>query len=86
MNCKRFTRYCRFIKCFRYALTCYNLLQHNDEEIKSSIDWFSPIKRLKPHKPTLASDPTHCARAHDMSNQPIQVEVTLYLSQIYPGS
>ena len=53
------------------------------EEIKSSVDWFLPIKF---HKPTIASDATHCACAHDMSIRPIQVEITLYLGQTDPGS
>jgi len=40
-------------------------------EIKSFFDWFSPIEL---HKPSTAFGPTHCARAKDMSIQPIQVE------------
>jgi len=41
---------------------------------------------MKLHKPTIASYPTHCACAYDMSIRPIQVEVTLYLGQTDPGS
>ncbi len=65
------------------ATTYYNTMSWHYEEIKSSVAWFSPIKL---HKPTIASDPTHCACAHDMSIRPIQVEVTLYLGQTDPGS
>jgi len=36
-------------------------------------------------QPTIASDPTHCAFAHDMSIRLIQVEVALYLGQTDPG-
>jgi len=41
---------------------------------------------IKLRKPVTASDPTHCARAHDLSIRPIQVEVTLYLGQTDIGS
>ena len=56
------------------------------EEIKSSVDWFSPIKLCKP---AIAIDPTgpnHCACAQNMLVRPIQVEVTLYLGQTDPWS
>ena len=53
------------------------------EEIKNSQDWISPIKV---HKPTIASDQTLCACAHDMTIRPIQIEVTMYLNPTDPGS
>jgi len=60
------------------STTYYNTTSCHYEEIESSVAWYLPIKL---HKPTIASDPTHCECAHgphDMSIRPIQVEVTLY--------
>ena len=71
------------MKFYRYA-PCSDLLQHYElalwrNWIISSVAWFSPIKL---DKPTIATDPTHCA--HDMlSIRPIQVEVCLYLGQTW---
>ena len=67
----------------RWYTTYYNTTSWHYEEIKSSAAWLSSIKLLKP---TIASDPTHCACAHDISIRPIKVEVTSYLGQTNPGS
>src|SRR6218665_2778581 len=60
------------------ATTCYSTMSWHYGGIKSCVDRFSPIKL---HKPTKASDPTHCPCAHDMSIRSVQVKVTLYLDR-----
>ena len=65
------------MKFYQYAplLQPITALSWLYEEIKSSVDWFSPINL---HKPTIVSDPTHCMRMctrHDSCDtiRPIQV-------------